>query len=52
MGRACSTHRREAEYLRGSGGKTRREEPTRKTQTKSEDNIKMYLREIGWGVVD
>jgi hypothetical protein len=30
-------------------GKARRKETTRKTKTRCLDNIKMDLREIGWG---
>jgi hypothetical protein len=34
----------------GVDGKARREETTRKTSTRWEDNVEMDLREIGWGV--
>jgi hypothetical protein len=33
-------------------GKTRKTETTRKTRHRWEDNIRMDLREIGWGGVD
>jgi hypothetical protein len=34
------------------GGKARRKETTRKTRYSWEDNIKMDVREVGWGGMD
>jgi hypothetical protein len=51
MGSACSTHGSEEECIQDFGGNARRKETTGKTQTWVEDNVKMRLREIGWGVV-
>jgi hypothetical protein len=33
-------------------GKARMKEITRKTKTEVEDNIKIHLRDIGWGYMD
>jgi hypothetical protein len=42
----------EEDCIQGFGGKARRKETTRKTQTMWEVNIKMVPREIGWAGVD
>jgi hypothetical protein len=41
-------HRVEEEFIWGFGGKARKKEATRKTQT-HEDNFKTDLRGIEWG---
>jgi hypothetical protein len=48
MGRTSSMHVSEGECIQGFGGKTRREETTRRSRLRWEDNIKMDLRGIGW----
>jgi hypothetical protein len=47
MGRACSTNGGEEECIQDTGGKVRRTETTRKTETRWVDNIKTDRREIG-----
>jgi hypothetical protein len=42
----------EEECMQYFGGKARRKETTRKTRRWWKDNIKMELREIGWGGMD
>jgi hypothetical protein len=49
MDRACSTHMCEAESIQSVGGKNKRKETTRKTIHRRESNIKIDLKEIGWG---
>jgi hypothetical protein len=49
MDKTYSTPGGEEECVQGFGGKHRRKETTMKTRRRWEDNIKMYLREIGWG---
>jgi hypothetical protein len=51
MGGACSTQWSEMKFIRGFGGKTRRNETIRSPRRGWEDNIKMDLREVGWGGV-
>jgi hypothetical protein len=46
MGRACNTNGGEEECIQGFGGRAKREQTTRKTSRRWEDNIKMDLREI------
>jgi hypothetical protein len=50
MGRACNTYGGKEKCIEDIGGKARRKEATGKT--KRVDNIKMDLREIGWGGMD
>jgi hypothetical protein len=38
------------ESVQGSGGQARRKETAWKTKHRWEDEIRMYLREFGWGV--
>jgi hypothetical protein len=47
MGESCSTYEREERCIHGFGCEDRREENTGKTRRRSEDNIKMGLKEIG-----
>jgi hypothetical protein len=51
MGMDCSTHenRLHAGFLMGSAEK---KIPIRRSRRRYEDNIKMDLRAIGWGVMD
>jgi hypothetical protein len=42
----------EEEYTQDFGGKVRRKETNRRPKYKWEDNIKMDLRDIGWGGMD
>jgi hypothetical protein len=48
----CSIHEREEESIQCSGGKGRRKEPLGRPKCRWEDNIKIRLREIGWGGMD
>jgi hypothetical protein len=48
MGGTCGTHGRGEEYVQGFDGKARMKE----TRRRWEDEIRMDLREIGWGSVD
>jgi hypothetical protein len=57
MGRACSTNGGDNEYIKDIGGKARRKEfllafPIERPRRRWVDNIKMYLRETGWDVMD
>jgi hypothetical protein len=52
MGKACSTHGREAKCIRNFGRKSRTGNSTRKSRHAWKDNIRMDLREIGWERVD
>jgi hypothetical protein len=49
---ACSTHGAEDECVFNINGKSRRKETIRKARRRREDDIKMNLREIGWGGMD
>jgi len=50
MGGACSKHRRNEKCIQNFGRKIRREETTRKTGRRWEDNIRMDLREMSGNV--
>jgi hypothetical protein len=52
VGRACGTHGRGEKRVEGFGGEARRKKPLRRSRSRWEDGIKMYLREIGWGGVE
>jgi len=49
MGGALSKYRGEMTGIQCFGGETWGKETTWKTQNTGEDNIKMYLQEVGWG---
>jgi hypothetical protein len=49
VGRACDTHGRGEESVRGFGGKGKR--PLERTRRRWKDGIRMDLREIRWGRV-
>jgi hypothetical protein len=51
MSRTSSTHGGEEEYMQAIGGKAR-STSLGKPKRKWEDNIKIDLREIGWGGTD
>jgi hypothetical protein len=51
MSRACSKHWKRNAY-RILLGKTEGKRPLRKPRHRWEDNIKMDLREVGWGSMD
>jgi hypothetical protein len=51
MSRACSTHDGEEECVQDFCGKARKR-PLGRPRHKWVDNIKMDLREIGWGGMD
>jgi hypothetical protein len=50
VGAACGTHGRGEKRVQGFGGKARRKRPLERPRRRWENGIKMYLREIGWGV--
>jgi hypothetical protein len=52
MGRVCSTNGREEEVCRILVGKPERKRPLGRPKRRLADNIKMDLREIGWGGMD
>jgi hypothetical protein len=52
IGRACGTHGKEDECHRILVGKPERKRHIRTPRRRWEDNIKMDLREIGWGGMD
>jgi hypothetical protein len=49
LGRACNTNVEEEEHIHDSSGKARRNRPLGKLRRRLVDNIKMDLRELGWG---
>jgi hypothetical protein len=50
MDGACNTHRAEEECMQGLDKKTWKNYATKENRLRWEDNIKMDLKEIGWGV--
>jgi hypothetical protein len=52
MDRECSMYEVDEACIQGFGGKVRRKMTTRKTRRRWEDNIRMDLRDIGWGGMD
>jgi hypothetical protein len=52
MGRACSKHGEKKNAYRILVGKPERKRPLARPRSGWEDNIKMDLREIGWGGMD
>jgi hypothetical protein len=52
MGRACSTNGKNRNAYRILVGKPEGKRPLRRPRRRWKDNIKMDLREIGWGGVD
>ena len=49
MNKACSTYMREDRCLQAFGVENWGKKTAWKTQIEKEDNIKMDLREVGWG---
>jgi hypothetical protein len=52
MGRACSTHGEKSNTYRILVGTPEGKRPLGKPRRRNKDNIKMDLREIGWGGMD
>jgi hypothetical protein len=52
MGKACSTHEGEEECIKSFVGKLEEKRPLGRPKRRSEDNIKMHVREMGWGGMD
>jgi hypothetical protein len=52
MGRVCSTKEVEEERIQVIGSKARGSRPLERSGFKWMDNIKIGLRDIGWGGVD
>jgi hypothetical protein len=52
MGRACGTNEGDEESYRIVVGKSERNRPLGRSRSWWVDNIKIYLREIGWDLVD
>jgi hypothetical protein len=52
MGRACSTYGGRSSAYRVSVGKLKGRRPLGRPRRGWEDNIKMDLREVGWGGMD
>jgi hypothetical protein len=52
MGKACSTHGAKMNAHRISVGKPEGKRPLGRPRRRWEDNIRMVLREIGWGCMD
>jgi hypothetical protein len=48
MVRACSTYEGEVRYMQGFGGKPGRKRQLERRRRKWENNIKVYIREVGW----
>jgi hypothetical protein len=51
MGRACSTNGEKIKTYRVLVGKPEGRRPLRRPRRRWVDNIKMVLREIGWGAI-
>ena len=49
MGRICNTYGREKWCVRGLVGKSAGRRPLGKPRRRWKDNIKMDIREVGWG---
>jgi hypothetical protein len=52
MGRACSTYGEEEKCMQGLIGKPKGRRPLERTKRRREDNIKIYIREVGCGGKD
>jgi hypothetical protein len=52
IGRACSTNGEKRDAYGILVGKPEEKRPLRRLRLKWVDNIKMDLREMGWGVID
>jgi hypothetical protein len=52
MGRACSTNRDKRNAYRILVGKPEGKRPLERPRRRWKDNIRIYLREIGWGGMD
>jgi hypothetical protein len=52
VSRACSTHGTEEECMHNFGGKPRGKDTLGRSGRRREDNIKVDLRQIGWGGVE
>jgi hypothetical protein len=52
MGRACSTNGEDDESVQDIDGKPGEKKPLRRPRRRCVDNIKIDLREIGWGGMD
>ena len=52
MGWACSTYGGEERCIQGLGGEKEGKRLLEKPRLSQENNIKMYLQEVGWGFVD
>jgi hypothetical protein len=52
MGRECSTNGEKRNAYRILVGKPERKRPLGRPRRRWEDNTRMDLREIGWGVMD
>jgi hypothetical protein len=52
MGLACSTRRRADKCVQNIGWKPKGKRPLGRTRRRWEDNIRLYLRDIGWERVD
>jgi hypothetical protein len=52
VGRVCSTNREKRNAYRILVGKPEGKRPLRRSRCRCEDDIRMDLREIGWGGID
>jgi len=50
MGGACSVNGEEEKRTQGFGGETRGEKTLRRPWRRCQNNIKMYFKQMGWGV--
>jgi hypothetical protein len=50
MGWACNTYRGQERCIQGFGGEPAGKGPLGKPKRRREDNIKIELQEVGWGM--
>jgi hypothetical protein len=52
VGSVCSTHREKSNSYRITVGRPEGKRPLRRPRSRGGDNIKIDLRELGWGGMD
>jgi hypothetical protein len=52
LGRACGMQGRDEKCIESFGTRAQGKKPLRRPRRRWEDNTKMYLKDIGWDIVD